>query len=90
MAKKTAEEFAEALNNLADDLFSSEQGEQRDRWFNDHMKGAGYKPTLSWGDSDDDSDNDNVSNGYFGGQREKRTVGGNKSRKEKPKDWMYG
>lgn len=87
MARKTAEEFAEALNNLASDLFGEDDSDSRDKWFNDHMKAAGYKPTLSWGDSDDENGGDETPN-YFGKSREKRAV---RRSSDKPKrDWLYG
>lgn len=86
--KRTAEEFAESLNNLADSLFGDGEDSNREKWFNDHMKAAGYKPTLSWSDSDDDDDT--VSEGYFGGKREKRTIQPRGRRNDNKGDWMYG
>lgn len=87
MAKRSAEDYLEALMGVADDL-SFRDDESKEKWVNDHMKGAGYKPKLSWEDSpdgDDGNKNDDVSS-LFGSPREKRPT----KRPGEKKDWMYG
>lgn len=63
MAKKaTAAEFLEQVKNMADS-FQWDKPEQKDEYINEHMKRAGYKPLLSWGDAENDGDKEGKSGG---------------------------
>lgn len=87
MAKRTAEDYLEALMGVADDL-NFRDDESKEKWVNDHMKGAGYKPKLSWEDAPDgdNGDKDEGVSSLFGNTREKRPT----RPKGDKKDWMYG
>jgi hypothetical protein len=49
--KLTATEFLEQITNIAGHFDLTD--EQKSDYVNEHMKRAGYKPTVSWGEAED-------------------------------------
>jgi hypothetical protein len=60
---------AEFLTRIQETVahFADLTDEQRQDYVNEHMKRAGYKPTVSWGDADDSDNGNKSSGGWFPG-----------------------
>ena len=54
--RRPAAEALGRLQELASDLFTDDEKEDRENFINKGMEKGGYKPTLTWGDADESGD----------------------------------
>lgn len=62
--KLPAAEFLQRITETVEH-FADLTDDQKQDYVNEHMKRAGYKPTVSWGDADDSNSGNKSGGGWF-------------------------
>jgi hypothetical protein len=70
--KQPANEFFDAVSEMANKLFGQDEEEDRGRYIHQHMTRAGYRMVPSYVD-DDSSDGKNDDDGFFPSRKTQRT-----------------